>query len=291
MHGTLRGMLTLTIGLACLAFAAEARAIALVPSSVDVAVLPGESATAEATLANDDGAPHDYTVELLTVNFDSENHEPNFTTLSSAYYGWFSLPTTTLSLAPGEHRALTLEVSPPASAKAQTVVVALLVQEQTSGEGVQILPGISTLVFVTVGDVARHLTLTDFSPADQFVSHLPVSFHFTLQNDGAAVAAPAGYMVIRNMFGTVDAVLPLNAGNLHVFPGSEREFSVVWDNTAILPRLGVFTVTIAPAVGSEAVTPEFSTTLWFFPWQFFLLPLVALTLIVTLLMLRRRRHV
>ena len=98
------------------------------------------------------------------------------------------------------------------------------------------------LFFVGVnGEVTKRISLTDMELlVPTRLAHLPVTFRYTLENQGGIHVTPSGFLTVRNWRGRVIHRSPLNAEQAYVLPASRRQFTFSWRNNEENETSGTF---------------------------------------------------
>lgn len=192
---------------------------ASLPATRDISVNPGESAEIEIPITNTGPGDSDFSIFLLSAEFQSDIEQPQLHQLSVDIEPWLSLSSSSLSVPSGVASSVTLSIHPPVNATSQTFTVAVVAAETLSGD-IAIVHGNATLVFVTVGDV------TPMGSCEGFVQNSSLLAHLSLRNTGRGILYSNGEVVLRGMFGIRFGTAPHNPLFHRVSSGQTRTWQV-----------------------------------------------------------------
>lgn len=116
---------------------------------------------------------------------------------------------------------------------------------------------------------------------DLYIQKGPVAFDIMLENSGNVHFRPAGFVTISNIFGKKVAELPIEQRN--VFPGSERQLTVVWPKANLWG--GFYKAQLLAVYGSNNQQLTADTSFWAFP----LTAAIAIVVVLLILIFARRR--
>jgi len=212
-----------------------------------------------------------------------------------------------VTVPPGGSKQIQFTLKLPASIGAGTYYSAV---EYTASTGsgsqqVTIAASSATLLFINVpGKTSELLTMKNFgmydTKANKFVSVFhsqPTYFDYRLANNGNLAEAPAGSLVIKNMFGhlvaKVDNANPKGQialiGQTRRFQGCNPKSTAAQDlpkDENCIPfnlKPGLYTATIAIFYGQNGQpTREIGATshFWYLPWSFIVEVLVVAALVI-----------
>ena len=100
------------------------------------------------------------------------------------------------------------------------------------GGNVSIASKLGVLVLLKVtGEIEEGVGIIEFSAENErnFFSSLPVDFYFRFKNSGGDRVKPVGEITIKDAFGKIAAVLPVNESEGNVLPQSIRKFEASWE--------------------------------------------------------------
>ena len=267
--------------------ASTALAVTFAPTVVDISVLPGEQASTDFVVENSSDVEKDYLVSLYDVTLNSSLESPEFAPLPQSVSSWVSVDTYAFTLDSGASRVLTLTVAPPATTNDDSVVVGLVIREHAGDNGIAVTSGVTSLVFITVGNPETNAEIVTFAAVPRITDGLHTTFSATVRNGGDRVVQPYGTLQITNTFGGVVEEIDINPSLYRVPTNDEREFTVqsgeeeragflheLWREVA-QHRVGVFTARLvaAPYPGADA-TLYATTRFVVLPWRFAVVLLV-----------------
>lgn len=140
--------------------------------------------------------------------------------------------------------------------------------------GVALSASIGVLVLARVdGDVNESLRTEEFFVAKSgekrgWVERPPVTFVTRLRNDGNVHLKPKGDIVVKNMFGSVVAELPVNAEGRNILPNSIRRFEHELPGGL---SIGRYTAETNLAYGTSGQVLQDSISFWVVPYKLILL--------------------
>lgn len=278
----------LLIGVACGLFSPiGALAMNFSPSAADLVLMPGEQTTLAFSVENTSEIAHTYSVSVYGVSFDSETGEPMFGPLSQTHADWLRFDAYDFILEPTASRSLTLAITIPETAPADTLTFAPVVRESTDTRALTLATGVSSLLFVTVGNPETQAEISNFFVQPGVTAHLPVVVTAMIANNGQRVVQPYGIVRITDIFGNVVDSLDFNAAFRRVPSQVAREFSVQWGETRandgvfqelwreLTAGVGLFTAELvaAPYPGAQP-TLQATTRFVVFPWRIALMACV-----------------
>ncbi len=258
----------------------EAQAMVFTPTTTDIAVEVGTVATQDFSVQNDTLQSLTYIATLYDVTLSPDGSSPQFSAISSEHAAILSLNTSKFTLAPNAARVVLLTVSAPMQSQPDSFAVGLVVREVAGDNAVTVATGVSSLVFVTIGDPAVAATLNMFSAAPVFTSHLATEFVVTIENGGERTLQPYGFIDVKNTWGKSIAQIDMNPA-LHRVPSRHRRlftsllgdvtqqnfFHELWREITE-HRFGIFTATLV-AAPYPGVAPTLSgtTRMVVVPWR------------------------
>jgi hypothetical protein len=304
--------LTLVLGLFVLV--QPARAITLIPPSLEYGAKPGEKISATIKLFNETATP--LTLYSSTDNFTSGDQEgtPNFTnTPKEGLASWITVSEATLTLAPGERKDVPVEINVPANADPGGHYAAVFFGDnpEATGNGtIAVGNKVGTLVLLRVDGTIREagrIASFNMRGNNMVLTRLPASFDLNFENQGNVHVRPTGTVTIRNVLGGTSTELTMNASSGAVLPNSQRTFSVDWEKGTDTAERGSFFTEIArewnnfglgPYTASVDLeygirndkTTSATVRFWIFPWQLLLVSALALTFVIVLLVWGIRRY-
>jgi hypothetical protein len=195
----------------------------------------------------------------------------------------------TITLAPGEQKAVDLEIEVPDNASPgghYGVVRFTAAAPNTDESAVSLSASVGTLVLVTVaGDIKEQANIEELSaykngkPTSTF-EYGPVDIVTRIKNTGNVHVRPGGTVRITSMFGKEVASYNLNESRGSVLPGSIRKFENKLDKKNLFGR---YTIQADIAYGEDQKIISQTSTFWVVPYKLVGLGLLALLGLVFLL--------
>lgn len=274
----------LLVALTCLLFCLlpnAALALSFTPIATDISLMSGESLSKIFTLTNDSTTPKNYQTTLKIVNFDSVTNEPVFSVWPNSLSSSVTADTQAFSLDAGEQKTITLAINPPANTTASSLVLGLIVTEVASSSAVQVTPGVSSLVFLTIGEPSVSAVLSSFKSSSFIASSLPLDFTSHIINSGDRTLQPFGTVTVYNAFSQRVATYDLNPTLRRIPTSQSRAYTVTWGAARYSgnffqelwreitnPEVGFFTAELlaAPYPGADATLSQ-STHFVMLPWR------------------------
>jgi hypothetical protein len=293
-----------SIGLAGLLLPGQASALTFTPPTFDFSANPGDTLNDAVRVHNESGEA--VTLRVEAMNFmsrpgDETSGIPEFYAGDETRNGhelapWVSFINKEIVLQPGERGSLFFEIKVPADAGPGSYFGAAVITSLTpqKDQGVSVVGNTAVLVLLKVnGDAVEDAKLTAFTAAPKFASSLPVDFEARIENLGTVHLRPFGDIRIKDMFGKVVAVVPINRLEYKsVLPGGARRYSArwiredlpegasAWDRQLKNFAFGPYTAEVNMEYGLQKKVLTASASFWVFPWMVILGSLAALAAIL-----------
>jgi hypothetical protein len=273
----------LVILFASVQFAHAAIGLSIQPVKISETLNPGQTVTGELLLKNVSDVP--VVVEFSTKDFlpvagyDSIEIVQGAQGVTSVR-DWITIDSpTTFTFGINESKAIPYTITAPLDAEpgGHFGVMLFKATDQTEQGTLRVGTQVGMLVLVAVpGNRLEQGQVLDFSTS-KFFQRGPVIFSIKFENTGTVHFEPRGSIVVRNMFGSEVANIPVE-GQV-VLPRGVKTLTEKWDTSAFL--LGKYSAiaTIIDGEGNEISTKEIS--FWAFPIWYsasFFVTLVALYL-------------
>lgn len=302
MWATINKSVWLIVMAFCLGSAQVAQAGTIAPTVADIVVMPGESASVEISIINDQPETTIYSLEPVIVNVEASSEELSIRALSDNEKAWITLSENAIMVEAQQASVVTVSIAPPADLEPQVMIIGVeIMAESTASGGVNVRSGLMSLVFATIGtDIAGQAAILDFEAMPDFTSHLPVEFYLTVENQGERIVQPRGQINIRNLWGQTVAALEINPNEHRLVSGQVRTLEIIWgqeDQTQGFFhelkqelaewRCGYYRLEAqaTPWPGAAELTASSAVIIW--PWR---TCLVALTVVLLIGVLRKLRH-
>jgi hypothetical protein len=273
------------------AFAFAGTGLTIQPVKVSVTLAPGQSADGVILLSNasDDDVQVDTSVQDFiplagadTIQF--VGRAPGVTTVRD----WIKLDMSASSpMAKDEKKEVHYHITAPQDAEPGShfgVVFFKAVPPGSTGS-LRIGTQVGVLVFVTIpGSHLQKGKILDFS-SPSFVQGGPVNFTMKFENTGTVHFEPKGTITIRNMFGQVAGIVPIE-GQV-VLPTGIKDLTFTWQPQGIIMGGYTAAATVVDGEGNELTSSAIS----FYAAPIWYLLAFFVTIIVIYLLIRfvRRR--
>ncbi|MFH1078138.1 MAG: hypothetical protein V1745_02550 [Patescibacteria group bacterium] len=296
----------------CFLFAPQASAFTISPIIVDLDVDPGKAAQGALRLTNDAEQTQTYYVTVNKFVAKGEEGQQEFLPEedTTGLASWVTPETRTLNLGPKESKDFTYVVNVPESAEPGGHYAALFfstrpeVDEASSSVGMGAKTGVLFLLKVP-GDIKEDARVESFRVSGGArLDRLPAYFELRVRNLGNVHFRPEGTIIIKNMFGSVEARIPVNPLRSAVLPNSIRRVQTVWAKTfdGVDEKgffygvrnewrnfaIGRYTAGLEATYGSGKQPLAGNISFWVFPWHLAIVVAVLLILLFVLLSLYNR---
>lgn len=277
--------------------AQEALTLSISPSLFDMSVAPGQEWRSSLRIINVN--KYELTVYIDVVNFlpRGEGGEGQFipidvsTAAGTTLAEWFNIEREAIVIPPEQTREVPLAVRVPTDASPGGHFAAILVgtkppTPEVGQAKVQTSQMVTSLFFARVaGDIKEIGSIREFIATDSFLSSPEATFELRFENKGNVHLQPQGEITIKNMWGEVRGVIPINQSTQfgNVLPESIRKFTFSWKGEWSVSDIGRYTALATLAYGTEA--RQFSaldTTFWVIPFKLLFGILLGLAVFVGL---------
>lgn len=287
-------------------FVGTARAVTIIPPSLEFSVQPGETIETKVKLFNE-------TADTLTqyssvANFQAKDEtgtpafadENDLTDLAS----WITIDAGPFALVSGDRLEIPVTISVPANAEPGGHYAGIFFSNQApdvTGQGGQIgiAAKVGSLILVRVaGDISERASIAEFGSdgGETMYNRLPVDFVLRMQNQGNVHVRPTGTVTVRNIIGGTTRELTVNPTLGAVLPASTRRFDMTWERSAVDEKtsffkefanewqnfaLGPYTANLAITYGlANDKTATATYSFWVLPWRVLLTTIVLIVLLI-----------
>jgi hypothetical protein len=267
--------------------------LSIQPVKIDQTINPGDTLDGTILLSNASDGPVDVAVSLQDFVPTAGSDAIQFigrTTGVTSVVDWIQVGgAQTFSLAIGQSINVPYTITAPKNAEPGSHLGVILFKATPAGVQVGSLKvgtQVGTLVLIAIpGNHLEKGNILDFTvPA--FQQSGPVAFDIKFQNTGTVHFEPKGSIIIRNMFGTKVAEVPVT-GEV-VLPTSVKDLKFSWDAGTFAIGRYTAAATIYDGDGNALTTK--SVSFWIVPVWYILGFLLVLVLIY-LLLRYLKRHV
>ena len=305
----LRAVIIWIVSLGSLLFMAQAsHAFVIAPSSIELEANRGEVVSGAVTIMNTSDVRQTYYLGTLKFEPRDEGGSPMFITYEEDHTGlpeWIAFSEESVSLLPDEFREVSFQVAVPADIASGTHYAAVTVSRAPA----DIIPGGATveaksaaLLFVDVlGETTEEVTLLDFGLTDSsWVSRLPISFTYRLQNQGNIAVVPDGWVELRYFAGESFMQRGANQEKGKLLPGATRSYKVVYEPADHLQGIDRFVKEHfrlwAPGPYIASLSLEYGekgsinseSIIWVIPWQ--TVTILAILFLVILFLTKKKQR-
>ena len=284
---SLRSFALALVGLWFFLLPSSASALSFTPTATDLTLMPGETLTKNFTLTNDSTVTKNYLTALNLVHFDATTNEPIFDAWPASLNSSVIIDTNDFTLDANAQKNITVTISLPANTTASSLVLGLIITEVAPATVVQVTPGVSSLIFVTIGQPSVLPVLTGFSASSFIRSSLPIDFTGNIINNGDRTLQPLGTVTVYNAFSKRLATFDINPTVRRIPTNQNRDFTVTWGSARTTGnffqelwrevtnfKVGFFTaeLLVAPFPGADATISQ-TTHVIVLPWRVLLVVL------------------
>jgi len=277
---------------------AQTQTFTAIPPRLEISAKPGEFVQKTIQFRNE-GDETTY-LSIVTKDFivkDTAGTPEFVTSLVSGKWAassWISLSPSSIAVAPKQTANITLYVNVPLDALPGGHYAGVLYQGTGTaprigggvGAGSAIQQVVGTLVYLTVEGPVTEQALVKKFEMPSFLEFGPVPFRTEILNNSDLHITPKGQITIRNMFGKMETVIPLEERN--IFPGTSFIYENTWNAKYLLGRYRA-DLSVAYGTHGQALT----ATLYFvvFPVRIALAVVLAVVIIILAILLIRKQKI
>jgi len=294
---------------------------------------PGQTVTDKLTIGNlDSTSGLSMSLRMIDFSFTDQSGTPKlFLAANHPDTSWSLKPYTTLpsnvQVGPGETKTINYSITIPKNLGAGSYYSAILYESgQGTGENIGLGASGVTLVFVTVpGTVKENMSLQKFGAYQSdnsgatggyvyIATSTPQMIAYSLMNNGDVAEAPAGSILLKNMFGKpVNTINKTNPNEDLALIGQKRLFTTCIESqqseviklggevssanqgsTCVAPHLtpGLYTASLDVFYGQNGnETHEITGTthFWYLPWWFIAIVLVIIAILAFIIWWTQRK--
>jgi hypothetical protein len=253
--------------------------IGLRPATIEGPANPGETQTHSVGVTNLSGVQQVYyifTRDIVGVEgagvpvFADENAEKTGYELSE----WITLDKTEVLLNPGEEQMINVTIAVPENATPGSHFAGVFVSlepPRLRSTGAAVGYEVANIISIRVaGDAVENAQIRSFSTGNFIYGKPKVDFNARIENKGTVLVRPVGPLEIHNMFGKRVAMLTMNESKAGIFPMSEREFQITWEDEG--PGFGRYEAILSMVYGEQGRQATISSTasFWILPMNIIL---------------------
>lgn len=266
--------------------------LAVSPQILDLTANPGDSLNNVFRLTN----ASDVSVEIKTTpkNFTPRGEEGavDLTEDKTSYSlaEWLTVNPETVTIDAGQTEDFSVSIDVPENAEPGShfgSVVFQTIPPEQEGSTALVSQEIAPVILVRIaGDTTESVEIEEFKSEFGFYSNeRAISLISRLKNTGNVHFKPTGQIVIKDMFGSEVASIPLD--NRNVLPDSIRQITSEWLTDGF--KMGRYTATLTVVFGDNDEIRTAETSFYIFPYQTVVPIILGIALLVFIAYKGRKR--
>lgn len=281
-----------------ISLAQSAAGLSAIPPREEITVEPDGSASRVIKVRNESKEPKTVTVEVKDIIVTDSKGTPTIVSSSDessnrwAASSWIQISPSNVLLKPGETKSLTLTVMPPANALPGGHYAMVLHTPEgistVSSTGASIKTQVGTLIYITIpGDINQGALIQSFT-VPKFSEFGPINFSTTIKNLSDIHIQPVGSITIKNWFGHMTSRLSLQPEDniVNIFPYTTRDFQNTLNKKWLFGR---YKANLQATYGNNGGIISSAIFFWVIPWRIIILSITAISIIVTLVIISKKR--
>lgn len=291
----------LLVGIFCLPgtlIAQSSLVLSVSPTLFDMSANKGQEWSSSVRVINANKFP--ITVYAEPVNFEPSG-EVGQGTLTPVFESesdgatlaeWIDVTSKEVVIPPEQTVSVPFSIAVPPDAAPGGHFAAILIGTRSYDDGpgqaqVETSQVVTALVFLRVaGDVNESGQIREFTSTSGVYETADATFSIRFENTGNVHVQPQGEIEIKNMWGQVRAVIPVNKNSQfgNVLPDSIRNYTYHWSADWSLADIGRHTAVVTLAYGdTQRNFVDATTYFWVIPWKLMTLILLLLGGFVSLI--------
>lgn len=253
-------------------------AVTVGPTKLQISLDPGQSAAGSLLVKNDESRTQTF-YPLVQKFSQSVNGEKVFTDDATSIAKWMHLPAS-VTLEPQGEEQVPFTMTAPADAAPGGHFAVIWWSTSPPGDGgqVSIVTRAGILVYVRVsGDITEKGHIESFGANSRFAWGLPLSFVSGFKNEGNVALTPQGEIRVTNIFGVSKAVIPVNPYGGIILPGSNGNFTSVWEGKGFF--FGLYKASLHVSYGESKQVADMN---W---WFVMVSPLAGILVLLVIVLL------
>lgn len=258
---------------------AQGAGIGIKPATIEDAADPGERLeyTVDVTnLSNTEQTYYVFTRDIVGVEsggvpvFAEDNEEKTGYELSQ----WVTLNVSEITVGAGEEVPVNVVIEVPDFATPGSHfggVFISMTPPKLRSTGASVGYQVANIISIRVaGDAFVNAQIRQFSTGNFIYGESKVDFHSKVENKGTILVRPIGPLEVYNMFGKRVALMTFNESKAGIFPGTEREFEIIWEDEG--PGFGRYQAILSLVYGDQGRQSTISSTVsfWILPMNIIL---------------------
>ena len=260
-------------------FAQEGAGIGLKPATIEERMDPGEVRQFSVAISNVSNTDQVYYLYKRDITGVRDGGVPEFAKSDVEKTGfelseWIALESETIDIPKGQEKTISFLISVPANASPGSHFGGIFVSAEPPKlreSGAAIGYEVANIVSIRVaGDAIEKAQIRQFSTDNYIYGKPEVAFSVKIENSGNTLIRPIGHLEVTNMFGKEVAKIDFNKESAGVFPGTTREFNLLWTEKGTL--FGRYEAVLSPSYGEEGFKQTVSSTVtfWILPMNIIL---------------------
>jgi hypothetical protein len=258
---------------------AQGAGIGIKPATIEDGAEPGESkeySMGVTNLSNAEQTYYVFTRDIIGVEsggvplYADEGAEKTGYELSE----WVTLDVQEITVGAGEEYTINIAIDVPDFATPGSHfggVFISMTPPKLRSTGAAVGYQVANIISIRVaGDAVANAQIRQFSTGNFIYGQSKVDFQARVENKGTVLVRPIGPLEVFNMFGKRVALLTFNESKAGVFPGTEREFEIVWEDEG--PGFGRYQSILSLVYGDQGRQATISSTVsfWILPMNIIL---------------------
>jgi hypothetical protein len=260
--------------------AQESLSLTITPPFFQLSMGRGELWASSIRVVNTNNS--DLTLYVAVADFEAKGEDgsgmfrfrPDAAEAPSTLSRWIETPFESVTIAPEQSAEIPFTIRVPDSAAPGGHYAAILVgvkpfSPASQGASVGISSYVSSLVFLRVhGDVKEEGRIREFTGIGRWDTAPEAEFSMRFENSGNVHLQPQGTITIKNMWGRVRGIVPINQGSEfgNVLPSSTRRFTFDWKGEGGALNIGRYKAVLDVKFGKAAEQRAAGTvTFWVIP--------------------------
>jgi hypothetical protein len=207
------------------------------PLVVDLAANPGDTASTKLQVKQDDGQPEQLQVTLKKFTANGDSGQPLLADRAPGddYFDWVHFDKTQFTAQSGVWQTINMTINLPKTAAFDYYYAVTFTRVgdniRQPGQTNAIAGGTAILVLLEARspNAKRTLQVASFTTDKKVYEFLPTTFYVKLADVGNVHAIPAGSIFLQHGSKQLDT-LDLNPSLGNILPGTQRIYTVKWDN-------------------------------------------------------------
>ena len=309
------GLFGVTVLLSSLFFVPAAQGLTLIPPSLEISLIPGQTSNTIIKLYNETQDTLQLYTEARSFTAKGETGQPDFDFEAEpiGLSEWIEVEKGPIVLEPGERVEIPVTINPPSDADPGGHYATVFFSSNPPDEGqVRISSKLGTLLLGRVaGDIIEDGLIAGFGLVEgkAMFNRLPIEFFARFQNTGNVHLRPTGAIAINSMFGKETGTVDVNAGKGATLPQTIRKYEAVWEKGQVRGvqgnfftrfwdeyanernnfGFGKYTANLSLHAGTNSIDDTATVSFWVMPWRVILVwGVVAVFGIIFLIILLKR---